>query len=435
MSAIASGPSLRADPVAVRTVSTEAALRWLVNLRWHAVIGQAITIAFSGLAIDRSLPLHWLLAVVALTAVSNVALMLRRGEAVAVSVMPSPTVGSQRLLTVVIVFDSMVLTALLALSGGARNPFAMLYLAHVALAAFVLDTRSTIAITALVAIAFGALVCATDVPSRAHLYATWMALVLTSSVVAVVVRRLAHAVRVRHDALLRAQRATGRAETIAALGMLAAGAAHELATPLGTIAVTANELDRLILSDPEHAVEDACLIRDEVERCREIIQRMSARAGEQIGELPTTVTLAELRRRVLDGFTPGDVARIAWLATNEEDEVTLPALSLSQALGSLVANALAATRADGSVVIVDVRLDIREIELVVSDRGPGIPVSIRDRLGDPFLTTKPAGHGMGLGIFLCQAFVDAWSGRLEFAHPDEGGTIARVRFPRMAEAR
>jgi two-component system sensor histidine kinase RegB len=275
----------------------------------------------------------------------------------------------------------------------------------------------------------------TVVPDRTQLYATWTALGLTAMVVAIVVRRLAEAVRVRHEALLRAQRATTRAETIASLGTLAAGAAHELATPLGTIAVAANELDRLILADPEHAVADACLIREEVERCREIIQRMSARAGEQVGELPTTVTLAEIRRRVLDGFTPDENARVAWLAVSETPELTLPALGLSQALGSLVSNALAATRTDRSVVIIDVGIDARDVRFVVTDRGPGIPPSIRERLGDPFLTTRPVGEGMGLGIFLCQAFIDAWGGELEFVHPADGGTVVHVRLPRMAVAR
>jgi two-component system sensor histidine kinase RegB len=414
---------LSSDDVAARTISTDIALRWLVNLRWHAIVGQALTIAVVAAGLDRGLPVMQLFGVVALTTLSNVALMAFRSEL---------AIRSRHVLTLVIAFDTIALTVLLALSGGGANPFAMLYLAHVALAAFLLDSRATIGITALVAVAFGALA---GPAAGAHLYATWLALVLTSAVVAAVVRRLAQALRVHHEALLRTQRAAARAETIAALGTLAAGAAHELATPLGTIAVTANELDRLILTQPEHAVDDACLIRDEVERCREIIQRMSARAGEQAFELPTTMTLAEIRRRVLDGVGPGETRRIAWIAASEDDQLTLPALGLTQALGSLVGNALAATRSDGTVVIVDVKLDGRDIEFVVSDRGPGIPRSIRDRLGDPFLTTKPVGQGMGLGIFLCQAFVDAWCGCLEFVHPEEGGTIARVRFPRTAEAR
>jgi signal transduction histidine kinase len=85
------------------------------------------------------------------------------------------------------------------------------------------------------------------------------------------------------------------------------------------------------------------------------------------------------------------------------------------------------------VVIVDVDVDARDVRFVVTDRGPGIPPPIRERLGDPFLTTRPAGEGMGLGIFLCQAFIDAWGGKLEFVHPDEGGTVVHVCLPRMVQ--
>jgi two-component system sensor histidine kinase RegB len=406
--------------VAERTLSPDVALRWLVNLRWHAVVGQSITIAVAVFALHRDLPVAKLFGVVALTALSNALLLL-----------PS----RRRLLGLVIGFDTMALTMLLALSGGGSNPFAMLYLVHVALAAFVLETRPTTLLTGFVAVAFGLLVSRTSELPSADRWATWLALVLSAIVIAVVVRRLANALRQQHDALLRAERGASRAETIAALGTLAAGAAHELATPLGTIAVAANELDRLIVASPERAVDDACLIRDEVDRCREILFRMSAHAGERIAELPTTVKLAEIRRRVLEGVGSAEHRRIAWLAASEDDELTLPALGLSQALGTLVTNALAATRSDGSVVVIDVLLDERDVEFVVSDRGPGIPHAIRDRLGDPFLTTKPVGQGMGLGIFLCQSFVDAWCGALDFVFPEDGGTVARVRFPRTLEAR
>jgi two-component system, sensor histidine kinase RegB len=427
----ATTPSLKTFEMdaGARALAADVALPWLINLRWHAVGGQIITIAIAHFVLKIPLQHPSLLgAIVGVTVLTNLSLKV------------FTTRPRDNLLFTILLGDSLLFTALLALAGGPDNPFAMFYMAQIAVGAFVLSTRATIRFTGLVLVMYGALFhFYPQGPHRKHDehdFTLWLAVTLSAVVIASVVRRLATAVRARQNALFDAQRKSARAETIASLGTLAAGAAHELSTPLGTIAVAANELDTLIHTHPDLAAEDACLIRDEVDRCRAIIHRMAARAGEQIGELPVTTTLGDIRERVLASISSADRPWVDWLITDDHHHhVMLPVLGTAQALTALIHNALAAKARTGIMIESGLDTANNTVRFVVVDRGPGIPIAIRDRLGAPFLTTKSPGEGVGLGIFLCQAFADAWGGQLDFIHRDEAesgidGTSAILRLPR-----
>ena len=421
-----------ADEIVRRTLETEEALRWLVSMRWHAVAGQAIALFVAVVVLHLDVRVAPVALLVSFVAASNVVLdSVRRGE----TTRPTWWVG------VVVLVDTALLTALLALSGGSDNPFVVLFLAHVAVAAFLLDKRWIIAHVALVAIGYRLLFAfrsgappelAGTSASALHDWSTWAALVITAAVVAPVVHRLSLAVRDRHHAFVRSQAAASRSETVASLGALAAGAAHELATPLGTIAVASNELCDLIESDPVRALDDAYLIRDEVDRCRTIIQRMAARAGDQIGELPSAIALVDLRAAAMSALGASGRERVRWIGA--EDAVAfVPVHGLVQSIASLVSNALAATRGQSDEVDVDVTVDDDATVVVVADRGPGIAPALQSRLGDPFLTTKDPGDGMGLGIFLCHAFAEAWGGSVTHTGREGGGTCATLRIPHRKE--
>lgn len=395
--------------------SAEAAVRWLVNMRWHTIAVQVLTLAVARLGFRSALPYAPLAALVLVGLFGNAALALA---------LRRPGAWHARATGLMLLADVAQLTALLALAGPSARPFATLYLALVAMGAFVLDRRCTVGLvlSAIAGHAWLVVGAGATASSRVDL----LTFAATAIVIAAVVRRLTDAVRTRQDALVRAERASSRAEAVASLGALAAGAAHELATPLGTIAVVANDLDAVIADDPGRATEDAALIRAEVERCRAIISRMAARAGDQIGELPTRVSLAALHHDIVASLPSHERARVASTFGASEEEVRVPRLGLVQALASLASNGLAATGEGPVRITVTIRAD--EVVFEVCDEGPGIPPEILARLGDPFLTTKPAGKGMGLGIFLCHAFVDAWHGRLDF--DTEGkGTRARLVLP------
>jgi two-component system sensor histidine kinase RegB len=231
----------------------------------------------------------------------------------------------------------------------------------------------------------------------------------------------------READLLRAQQLAARNEKLASLSTLAAGAAHELGTPLGTIAIAAKELERSIRSAPDEAIEDARLIRDELERCRAIVRRMSASAGQTLGEAAeattTTAVVAALRERMGDGVIDGIELQITDVAFQA------PLQSLVQVLANLVQNALHATPPGGTRVALLADVVAGTVRFTVIDHGTGIPREDLDRVGEPFFTTKPPGQGMGLGLFLARAFAERCGGKLVIASEEGKGTRATLELP------
>jgi two-component system sensor histidine kinase RegB len=264
-----------------------------------------------------------------------------------------------------------------------------------------------------------------------HLQGMWFALTIAASLIAYFVTRVSGALRAREAELLRTQQLAARNEKLASLSTLAAGAAHELGTPLGTIAIAAKELERSIQSAPEEAVLDARLIRDELERCRAIVARMSANAGQAIGEAvePTTThaIVAALRDRMGEHMLAGIDVQV------EDAAFEAPVQGLVQVLSNLVQNGLHATPDGGARVVLmsDVRRSSEGgvVRFTVLDRGRGVARGDLDRIGEPFFTTKPPGQGMGLGLFLARAFADRYGGRLVFASEDGKGARVTLELP------
>nr|WP_253816939.1 ATP-binding protein [Myxococcus xanthus] len=422
--------------MAARLSSSDIALGWLVRLRWHAVAGQALTVGVAVRVLELELPVAPLLALVATTAVSNLLLTLwLRRE-------PEVRPG---LLGAVLAFDTALLTGLLALSGGPANPFSMLYLVHVTLAAIVLGPRWTALIAMLSVLGSTSLfACHVPLPDTVnppdshgldslHVVGMWVAFTLTALIIGFVVARVAAALRDRHAALARTQRLAARAEKLASLSTLAAGAAHELGTPLGTIAIAANELDALILEAPQEALEDARLIRDEVERCRDILERMSARAGQTLGEVPERTTPSDVLARLREQLSTADQARLQ-LEPGPDVPFWCPVRGLVQVLTNLVRNGLHASEATGANVVVSAHREEDRLRFIVEDRGTGIPRALLPRLGEPFFTTKPAGQGMGLGLFLTQTYAELCGGRLELDSEEGQGTRVTLELPLRKES-
>jgi len=217
-----------------------------------------------------------------------------------------------------------------------------------------------------------------------------------------------------------AREAALKAESFAALTAVAAGAAHELATPLGTIAVAARELERAAtqLEHSERFVEDARLIREEVDRCRRILDAMAPPFPG--GDDPAHLSPKELVGAVLSRLSEAVRSRV------KVEEVTgspvhLPRNRATQAAAALLQNALDASRER-----VTIRCDVEPdgFAFRVHDDGPGIPAAIQSRLGEPFFTTKR--QGRGLGLFLVRQFVEQVGGKLTIESKEGEGTYATM---------
>jgi two-component system sensor histidine kinase RegB len=266
-----------------------------------------------------------------------------------------------------------------------------------------------------------------------HLRGMWVALSLSAIFVVFFVQRVAAALAERDRELEEARVLAGRREKLASLATLAAGAAHELATPLSAIAVAARELDRdLARSGAGPALTaDLGLIRSQVARCKEILHQMSARAGETAGEPIVVVRVEEWVREALDGL-PG-VERVEVDASPAGARtVRGPALGLVRALRVLVGNALQA--APDRAVRVAARPDPAGVSVEVRDEGPGMAPEVLARAGEPFFTTKGPGEGQGLGLFIARSLAEQLGGALELASSPGRGTTARIVLPEAARS-
>lgn len=411
-------------------------LAWLMRLRWTAIVVElgAIVVARWGFSL-RDLPTAALLALVGVTAVTNLALP-------AVGARAGP--GLPSLLGSVLVLDTLTLTALLALSGGPSNPFSVLYMVQVALAAVVLGSAWTWTVVTLSIAGFASLFLlhvplselsmhgGTSHGARfdLHLYGMLLAFAIAAILIAYVVTRVSQTLRAREAQLAEARERNARSERLAALTTLAAGAAHELGTPLGTIAVVARELERE--AEREHGEsaigEDARLIRAEVDRCRTILDQLGTQSGESAGEAPSTTNVAQLVRDATELVGEDRAARLQLHCAEDVGNARLPRAAFARALANLLKNAF-----DASAPEAGVQLGIRRtggaLVFEVQDDGAGMSPDVLERATEPFYTTKDQGEGMGLGLFLARALAEQLGGRLELDSAPDRGTTVRLEVP------
>jgi two-component system, sensor histidine kinase RegB len=418
-----------AEPVSPARIN----FSWLLRLRFATIAGQAVTIAVVRFGMGLPIPLAPLAAIVALEALSNVGgLLLARARP-----------PQDAWLLAVMAFDVLAFSALLYFTGGPENPFSFLYLVPIAIAAITLQSAWTWALV-LLSLASSAVLYVQHRPlpmtgghaqhMALHLRGMWVAFSVAAAFIVHFLLRVRRALATRDAELEASRNLASRQERLASLATLAAGAAHELATPLSTIAVVAKELERQIAGaglDPA----DARLMREEVERCRRILARMRVEAGDPSGERFARVSVRDLMADCFAAGLPDPDVTLS-VDTASADAVTaLPRHAFTQALRGLVDNARQASPAGTPVCVrVAAEPDWRGVVVEIADRGAGIPRAVLDHVGEPFFTTKPAGQGMGLGVFLARAIVERVGGELVIASAPGRGTTARVWLPRLEEA-
>lgn len=406
-------------------------IQWLARLRWAQIAGQAATVFVGQFLLEGALPITSLLLVISIGLMSNLGVELyffgdrRRGNAVARPV-------SEWWIAALMALDVGILTGLLYLTGGPHNPFGFLYVVQIAMATVLLRAHWAWILTGLSFVGFGALLVAHQslpVTEDNRAVGVWVALGVASAFVVHFLLRITSALGARDQELEQARGLAARQERLASLATMAAGAAHELSTPLGTMALAAKELERALLKtgSPELA-EDAKLIREEVGRCRAILEQMAAGAGGTVGESVATCRVSELIAETLVGIRTAPTVHTDVPTELASYELRLPPRAVSQALRSLVTNGQDASPPQSSV-IVRVRRDDRTLSIAIRDRGKGMPSEVMQRIGEPFFTTKAPGRGMGLGLFLARAVIEGVGGTLTIDSVDGDGTEVLVTLP------
>jgi two-component system sensor histidine kinase RegB len=434
--------------------ATRLRLRTILRLRWIAVVGQATTIAVVYFGLGFDMPIGWCALVIALSVWLNIFLRIRYDTRIWL-----PSVQG----TAMLAYDILQLTALLYLTGGLQNPFAFLIVAPVTVSASKQPVEHTLFLGIVVA------ACVTLLaffhwplpwyPGEVmrlpltYLAGIWAALVSGAIFFSLYAQRIAREARQMSEALAATEAVLQREQSISALDGLAAAAAHELGTPLSTIAVVATELQRELPDDTPHK-EDLALLRTQAERCREILAKLSAGSEEpdtMFLRMPISHLLEEVTEphRVFDidiniDCGPAETLDADALAVREPVGIRNPGIIYG--LGNIIENAADFARKRVDVVA---RWDRDRVTIAVSDDGPGFPAPIRERLGEPYVTTRPAGgngsgaantdgHGMGLGFFIANTLLERSGAKLTFKNrqPPEHGAIVRIVWPReIIEAR
>ena len=447
------------DPNGETALRAHAGLRvqTLVRLRWLAILGQLVALLVVRYQLGFALPFWPALFLVLLSVWLNIVLLLR---------FPAGARLGENAATGVLAFDIAQLALLLYLTGGLANPFALLFLAPVTVSATVLSTRRTLILGGLtLALASALVVFHQPLPwypdkplhlPRLYIFGMWMALASGIAFTGLYVHRIAREARQMEAALAATELALARQQQLYALDGLAAAAAHELSTPLATIAVVSQELRRSCLQDcapdddaeKKMVCEDLALIAEQAARCREILARLADHRSGRRDTMLAQVKISALLEEIVGPLRGPDLAIVLDVGPDNGGGDREPVIrrdpGLLYGLSNIIENACDFAEAE---VRITARWDEERISLTIADDGPGFAEDIISRLGEPYVTTRghrlhrlvdtdeeDPGSGMGLGFFIAKTLLERTRATISIANrpAPRHGAIVRIDWPRSA---
>lgn len=410
-------------------------LETLVRLRWLAIAGQSAGVLFVEFVLGFPTPLVGTGVIILVAGVLNVALGLAY---------PQGHRLDGRSSALILAFDILQLSALLYLTGGLENPFAYLFLAPVMISATVLSPRLTIALGLL------AMACATVLATwhrplpwspgqaltlpGAYVTGVWVSILLGIGFIGVYAWRVANEARLLAGALAATELVLTREQHLSMVDGLAAAAAHQLGSPLGTIAVVARELEKQ--TGPDHPFhEDIALLRTEAGRCREILAKIASLGGEKTGP-HGVLTLDHLLEELVEPHRHFGVTIDVQLVGQGAIPTCARNPGVIYGIGNLVENAVDFASAR---VMVTATWTTERVEVRVVDDGPGFRADVLGRLGDPYVTSRSRdrdekrgeGGGLGLGLFIARTLLERSGATVTWGNrPDTHGASVLLVWPR-----
>lgn len=409
-------------------------LNTLIRLRWLAVIGQSATLLVVIYWFGFRVPVGPCLILVSASAWLNLYLAFRYPATHRLQ--PDAAFG-------ILTFDALQLAALLFTTGGLTNPFSLLMAVPVIVSATSLPLRFT-ALLGTLAVLLVTLLAFFHLPlpwfpetrlAMPYLYVAgiWMSVVSSIAFTGIYAYRVAEEARLLANALSATELVLQREQHISALDGLAAAAAHELGTPLATIALVAREMEKALASDPRFR-EDVTLLRSQSERCREILRRLTSLSSENeahMAWLPFTSLIEDV---VAPHRDFGVAIRLNQGRTEGPEPVGRRNPGVIYGLGNLVENGVDFAR---QAVTLHWSWNAETVRLAIVDDGPGFPSEILDRIGEPYMSKRhagTAGGGLGLGLFIAKTLLERSGATLEFRNASgEGlGATVEIEWPREA---
>lgn len=414
-------------------------LRWLIAVRWTALCSYACILAAAIGLLGFEADAVSVSVVLSVGVTSNLILAW----------LVSSRIPLQLLMGCAISCDVLLLAALLYLCGGFTNPFSMMFLVQVTLAAFFLDVRWTWGIFVLATLAFlGLFFFHVSVPQlemhhhgahmhtssngqgsgfSLHLHGMLVAFVVIGAITSFFVTRMNRELASQEAELEELREKEMQRRQLLSLATITGGAAHELATPLATISLVVDDfVQHPQLSEAER--EDIELMKRELERCNGVLQRMRGSGSELQGEAPVFFTV-----KSLFGELRGISERVVCSAScSLEEQLYSLKESLLSSLRALVKNGLQADL-QGAVEVA-ATLSESDVTFTVRDAGRGMSPEMQERCGEPFFTSKAPGEGMGLGVYLVKLFVSQLNGDFRVASVEGQGTEVVFTIPRRMTA-
>lgn len=423
-------------------VSQEAIkLRWLIRIRWAALASLAVIFLGANYLLDLGLQAAFIVELIGVACITNLFLAWVAGRS---PDFPDLIAG------LTLVFDVLMLTGLLFVSGGYTNPFSMVFLAYVALAAVVLDARWTWGVFGVSLACFFALfflhipleqlsahghhVHQSSGSSTAatgfslHLHGMLVAFVCIGTIVAAFVTRMNREIADQARVIGELRRREEERSRLLSLATLTAGVTHELATPLATLSLIGDDLARELMHSPRWG-EDVAVMRGELARCSAILQRMRESSAELQGEIPRTFLITDVLSELKQEFVSAGVP--VTFEANELGDARVCSLrhALTGSLVALVRNGVHACAAGGSVVCCTV-VGAEDVTFIVKDSGAGMSDEVCARVGEPFFTSKSPGQGMGLGVYLTKLFAQQVGGAVSITSVLGQGSEVVLTIPK-----
>jgi two-component system sensor histidine kinase RegB len=412
--------------------SNRLRLNTLIRLRWLAIVGQSVTVLIVAYWLEFPLPVGLAFGLIACSAWLNLFLALRYPAAYRLRPFAA---------LCILVFDALQLAGLLFITGGLTNPFSLLMTVPVVISATSLPLRMTASLGGLVVVGATLLVFyhmplpwfASSQLAMPFIYVAGMWVAVVSSIIftAVYAYRVAEEARLLSNALTATELVLQREQHLSALDGLAAAAAHELGTPLATIALVSKEMERALGGDPRFQ-EDVTLLRSQSERCREILKRLTSLSSEGEAHLARQPLTSLIEEVVAPHRDFGIDIRLDPGERFGPEPVGRRNPGVIYGLGNLVENAV-----DFALqkVVVQWRWNEQTVALTVVDDGDGFPPDIIDRIGEPYMSTRQGpepGGGLGLGLFIAKTLIERSGAtiafRNSFVHGE--GAIVEVVWPR-----
>lgn len=409
-------------------------LNTLIRLRWLAIVGQSATVMIVAYGYGFAVPVVPCLAMIGVSAVLNVYLALHFPATYRLK--PPAAFG-------VLTFDALQLGALLFMTGGLTNPFSLLMTVPVVVSATSLPLRMTALLGAL-AIAMATMLAIYHLPlpwfagstlamPLIYVAGIWVALTSSIAFTGIYAFRVAEEARLLSNALSATELVLQREQHLSALDGLAAAAAHELGTPLATIALVAREMELTLGSDATYG-EDVKLLRSQSERCRDILKRLTSLSSEgevHLARLPLTSLIEEVTAPHRDfgisiKLSPGEQVG--------PEPVGRRNAGVIYGLGNLIENAVDFARAN---VTVGWSWNDERVDFVILDDGPGFPPEIIARIGEPYVSTRQGaerGGGLGLGLFIAKTLLERAGAVLSFRNSSVSGEGALIEISWQREA-